>query len=171
MCKKKKEHIATYQYSDNFKRLFPFTGFSSSETVRKLKFPIRTKFLHKSVLTSKKWIKIWDYIWPLHLSLPGGSVQTDFPSCISQWYLQSLLNLLSNSFCLVSLSLPYPKFIIVYMLRAMVDGAVSLSDSKQGILMTASPTSWSLYKIYFDKSFPSRSKTTDSVWWLVVTLS
>lgn len=152
-----------YQYSDNFKRLFPFTAFSSFQTVRKLKFPTRTKFLSKSVLTSKKWIKICDYIWPLHLSLPGGSVQTDSPSCLSQWYLQSLLNLLSDSFCSVNLPLPSPRFFSVDMLRAMVGGAVSLSDSKQGILMTASPTSWSLYKIYFDKPFTSTGKTTDSV--------
>lgn len=78
-----RKSIAMHQYSANSKRLFPFTVSSSFQTVRKLKFPIRTKFLLKSVLTSKKWIKIWDYMWPLHVSLPGGSVQTDSSSCVT----------------------------------------------------------------------------------------
>lgn len=39
------------------------------------------------------------------------------------------------------------------MLRGVVNGAVSLSGSKQDILMTVSPISWSLQKIYFDKPF------------------
>lgn len=56
---------------------------------------------------------------------------------------------------------------IADMLRAMVNGAVSLSDSKQDILMTASPVSWSLHKIYFDKPFPFIRKTTDPEWGLV----
>lgn len=53
------------------------------------------------------------------------------------------------------------------MLRAMVNGAVFLSDSKQDILMTVSPVSQSLHKIYFDKPLPSTGKTTDPEWELL----
>lgn len=116
-CPKKKEK-KTYCCVTilSSKRLFSFIlspDFKLSGCLSK--HLIRIQVLCKHVVISKKWIKIWEYIWPLHPGLPWGSVYTD-PSLLAYLndFYESLSNLLNNSLGRNKFS--YPSFPHIWVL-------------------------------------------------------